>query len=36
MAKNSLNLIQVENAREGIEKLADLLLIATELAIACL
>ena len=30
MAKNSLNLIQVENTREGIEKLADLLLIATE------
>lgn len=30
MAKNSLNLIQVENTREGIEKLADLLLVATE------
>lgn len=30
MAKNSINLIQVENTREGIEKLADLLLIATE------
>lgn len=30
MAKNSINLIQVENIREGIEKLADLLLIATE------
>lgn len=30
MAKNSLNLIQVENTREGIEKLADLLLITTE------
>ena len=30
MAKNSLNLIQVENTKEGIEKLADLLLIATE------
>ena len=30
MAKNSLNLIQVENTREGIEKLADLLLVAAE------
>ena len=30
MPKNSINLIQVENTREGIEKLADLLLIATE------
>ena len=30
MAKNSLNLIQVENTREGIKKLADLLLVATE------
>ena len=30
MAKNSINLIQVENTREGIEKLADLLLVATE------
>lgn len=30
MAKNSINLIQVENTREGIEKLADLLLVAAE------
>lgn len=30
MPKNSINLIQVENTREGIEKLTDLLLIATE------
>lgn len=30
MPKNSINLIQVENTREGIEKLADLLLVATE------
>lgn len=30
MAKNSINLIQVENTREGIEKLAALLMVATE------
>ena len=30
MPKNSINLIQIENTKEGIEKLADLLLIATE------
>lgn len=30
MPKNSINLIQVENTKEGIEKLADLLLVATE------
>lgn len=30
MPKNSINLIQVENTREGIEKLAALLMVATE------